>query len=80
MAQEEQELGVVLPQHQALPALKSVSVDQTLPTVDTIAQNHCIGLRAVLDKGHCCVKRDLNSGLDTASRTAGVLGAGADPR
>lgn len=75
MAQEEQELGVVLPQHQALPALKSVP-----PTVDTIAQNHCIGLRAVLDKGHCCVKRDLNSGLDTASRTAGVLGAGADPR
>lgn len=64
---------------QAFPTVKSVSVDQSLPTVDPVAQNQCVELGAVTDKGHCCVKGELNVGLGIAYHTTGLLGAETDP-
>lgn len=65
---------------QALAAVKSVSVDQSWPTTEPVAQNHCVEPGAVTDKGHCCVKGELNVGLSVAYRTSGLLGAEKDPR
>lgn len=70
---------VALFQPQALPIVKSVSVHQSLPTVDSVTQNHCIELGAVTDKGHCCVKEEVNVRLGVAYHTTGLLGAETDP-
>lgn len=73
-------LGVALFQPQALAAVKSASVDQSLPTTESVAQNRCVEPGAVTDKGHCCVKGELNVGLSVAYHTSGLSGAETDPR
>lgn len=40
VALQEQKLGLVLLQPQALPAVRSVPTDQALPTVDLVAKKH----------------------------------------
>lgn len=63
----------------ALSTVKSVSVGQSLPTVDSVAQNHCVEIEAVTDKEHCCVKGELDVGLHVAYHATGLLGAETDP-
>lgn len=41
----------------------------------SVAQKHCTQLEEVTDKGHCCVKGELNYGLGVIYCAAGLLGA-----
>lgn len=72
-------MGVALFQPQALPIVKSVTVHQSLPTVDSVTQTYCVELGAVADKGHCCVKGEVNVSLGVAYHTIGLSTAETDP-
>lgn len=66
-------------QPQALPTVKSVTVDQYLLIAESVAKSRCIELGEFPDKWHCCVTGELNVSLGVVYHTTGLLRAETDP-